>query len=142
MCNPVSTLRPETLLSKGTHQGFEWEVTASPMPGYRCGYVRIPAGHPWHGQMPHADVHGSVNFAAPDTDCGKDGTDDAWWLGFDCAHAFDVVDPSLLRLPEQQAYLDIMTPLAKYGTIKTTEYVAGQCRELIEQASAAKRGNA
>ncbi|HEY6275766.1 MAG TPA: hypothetical protein VIX86_05500, partial [Streptosporangiaceae bacterium] len=49
MCNPVSTAHPELLLSKGEHLGYEWEVTNNQM-GYRCGYVRIPAGHPWHGK--------------------------------------------------------------------------------------------
>lgn len=127
MCNPVSTAHPDLLLAKG----LEWEVTSNRM-GYRCGYVRIPAGHPWHGLdyddvEPYPIVHGGLTFARPDTDCGKGGLDNAWWLGFDCAHAGDAPDPSL------PGYLELMAKLG--GVIRTTEYVAGQCQSLARQAA-------
>lgn len=130
MCNPVTTSHPELLLDKGIEAGFEWEVTSNQL-GFRCGYVRIPPGHPWHGKdydsvEPYPEVHGGLTFAEPDTDCGKGGEDNAWWLGFDCAHFDDAPDPAL---PGYH-------PLAvrKFGTIKSTAYVAGQCRSLIRQA--------
>src|SRR6476661_4167873 len=119
MCNPITTASPDVLLNKGIHAGFEYEVTRNRM-GYRCGYVRIPAGHPWHGKgydeiEPYPEVHGGLTFAEPDADCGgaricpgpphaghasSDWTcplesrqaDDAWWLGFDAAHVFDAPD--------------------------------------------------
>lgn len=133
MCNPITTASPDVLLDKGVHEGFEWEVTRNRI-GYRCGYVRIPAGHPWHGKDygdidPYPEVHGGLTFAEPDTDCGKGGEDNAWWLGFDCAHYGDDPDPSL---PGYRDYLRYPT-----GTIKNTSYVAAQCRLLSEQAAEA-----
>lgn len=127
MCNPITTASPDVLLIKGVHLGFEWEVTSNRM-GFRCGYVRVPAGHPWHGKAYDdidADVHGGLTFAHPDTDCGKGGEDNAWWLGFDCGHYMDAPDPEL------PGYNPIMN---NGGTIKTTPYVVGECRSLAEQA--------
>jgi len=141
MCNPITTYRPDTLLDKGTHYGYEWEVTSNPL-ACRCGYVRIPPGHPWHGKdyddVRTADgdwpeVHGGLTFAHPDTHCGQGGPDDAWWLGFDAAHPGlgDRPDPAL------PGYNRVTDDLALYGgdgTIKTTGYVAAECWKLIEQA--------
>lgn len=131
MCNPITTASPDALLTKGVHLGFEWEVTSN-RGGFRCGYVRVPAGHPWHGKDyddVDADVHGGLTFAQHDTDCGKGGEDNAWWFGFDCAHHMDAPDP---ELPGYDA--EVASILGKYGTIKSTFYVAAECRSLAEQA--------
>jgi len=135
MCNPVSTRHPELLLAKGVHEGFEWEVTSNRI-GYRCGYVRVPPGHPWHGKHydavePYPDVHGGLTFAEADTDCGKGAEDNAWWLGFDCAHAGDAPDPEL------PGYYSRGLSLSDGDVIRTTDYVEAECRNLIEQAQAA-----
>lgn len=95
MCNPITVARPEDLIAKGLHDGYQWEIIHNGT-GYRCGYVRIPKGHPWHGESDiDAYVHGGVTFAEADTKCDKGGEDNAWWLGFDCAHCDDLPDPSL-----------------------------------------------
>ena len=138
MCNPVTTRHPDALLAKAIHEGFEWEVTNNGI-GYRCGYVRIPPGHPWHGKgyddlEPYPDVHGGVTFAEADTDCGKGGGDNAWWLGFDCAHAGDAADPSLPGRdgkPLQPLYL---LPHRDDDVIRMTAYVEAECLSLIDQA--------
>lgn len=136
MCNPISTLHPELLLAKGIAYGFEWEVVSNRM-GYRCGYVRVPKGHPWHGKdysdVETADggwieVHGGLTFAEADTDCGKGGADNAWWLGFDCAHYGDAPDPDL---PGSEVMLRYGL---EHGTVKTNEYVSAECRNLAKQA--------
>ncbi len=127
MCNPITTEHPESLLEKGVHAGFEWEVTSNRI-GYRCGYVRIPPGHPWHGKDYDdidADVHGGLTFTHPDEHCGKGGEDDAWWIGFDCAHWNDAPDPDLPGYNPE---------FANPGMIRTTAYVAAECRQLAEQA--------
>lgn len=147
MCNPISTNHPELLITKGAHRGYEWEVTSNRM-GYRCGYVRIPPGHPWHGKdydsvEPYPDVHGGLTFADADIDCGKDGEDNAWWLGFDCAHAGDAPDPELpggktmMRHGYAPATLEQFADMYDQGyrdVVRSTDYVAAQCRGLAEQA--------
>lgn len=138
MCNPVTTRRPDALLAKGEHAGYEWEVTDNGV-GYRCGYVRLPKGHPWHGKdysdeaLYEVDVHGGLTFAAPDTHCGKGGEDDAWWLGFDCAHAGYAPDPSLPGPGGRREMASVLRSFA--GTVKTTEHVAAECQRLAEQAA-------
>jgi hypothetical protein len=142
MCNPITTQRPDALLDKGTHAGYEWEITHNGG-GYRCGYVRLPAGHPWHGldrgAVP-ADAHGGLTFAQPDTHCGKGGADDAWWIGFDCSHLGDGGDLPDPELPNGDVMADTLADacaragLAWTGTIKTTAYVRDRCAELCEQA--------
>jgi len=132
MCNPVSTLHPELLIAKGTHLGYEWEITSNRM-GYRCGYVRVPPGHPWYGLHydavePYPEVHGGLTFSETDYNCGKGGADDAWWLGFDCAHCGDAPDPAL------PGYLERME--VPGCVVRTTGYVQAECEGLAAQAAA------
>ena len=81
--------------------GLPCIIKRHPHSGHWCGYVGVPAGHPWNGKGYDdcgPDVHGGLTYAEK---CDGDpvggvchvaaaGEDDAvWWLGFDCAHAWD-----------------------------------------------------
>lgn len=72
--------------------------------GALCGYVGVPKGHPYYGwdydALCGVDVHGGLTFANKCQEeqndfegiCHKNDTDDdIWWLGFDCAHCYDLV---------------------------------------------------
>ena len=74
--------------------------------GALCGYVGVPPGHKYHGlgyDSVDVDAHGGLTFAAfcaeNTEECGRgichipeEGRpDQVWWLGFDCAHAWDYV---------------------------------------------------
>lgn len=128
MCLSIAIDRPDDVLAKGEHAGFEWMVIHNGM-GYRCGYVKVEPGHPWHGKDDtdsFADVHGGVTFGAGDVDCGKGGADSGWWIGFDCAHFGDAPDRSLpIREPGSFGHA---------GVVRTQEYVEAECRSLCEQA--------
>ena len=130
MCLSIKINRPECVLSEGEHAGFKF-TTVHNGGGFRCGYVRIPLGHPWHGLdyeqvEPHPAVHGGLTFAEADVPCDADGPDNAWWLGFDCAHSGDATDPSL---PGSSRFW------RRDGTVRTQEYVENECRNLCEQAA-------
>lgn len=70
--------------------------------GALCGYVGVPPEHPLHGkgmldaEVTDLDVHGGVTYGH---ECAGDichvarpgEPEDVWWVGFDCAHAFDAV---------------------------------------------------
>jgi hypothetical protein len=68
--------------------------------GAWCGYVGTPPGHPWRDRDLEGDgapaVHGGVTYQAP---CHGDvchvpspgEPDDVMWIGFDCAHAGDLI---------------------------------------------------
>jgi hypothetical protein len=69
---------------------------------HRCGYVRVPPGHSWHGRNCEdldANVHGGLTFAQIESCTHEDGTD--FWIGFDCAHVgdshFPPGDPNAIR---------------------------------------------
>src|SRR6266581_4725035 len=130
MCLSIAVNRPESVLAEGTHAGHHWVIVHNGL-GYRCGYVRVPKGHPWHGKGYDdikAEVHGGLTFAEPDKPCDKPGDDDAYWVGFDCDHAGDEQDPSL---PAKHR----MPSLGFDGTVKTQAYVEAECRSLCEQAA-------
>jgi len=67
-------------------------------------------GHPAYGQDREAvdvEAHGGLTYAAR---CAgpichvpaPDESDDVWWLGFDCGHAYDV-SPALIRVFDRVA---------------------------------------
>lgn len=121
---------PADVLGQGEHAGYRWIVMQNSM-GFRCGYVGIPVGHPWHGKGYDdidADVHGGLTFANP-------GEGDSHWLGFDCAHYGDAPDPELpgtKELPDS-----FRARLYGSGVVRDQVYVEAQCRSLCEQAARA-----
>jgi hypothetical protein len=133
MCLSIAIHNPQNVLAKGEHLGFQWIVTNNGR-AHRCGYVRVPPGHPWHGNSDDglAEVHGGITFSEYDEPCDKGGPDDAWWIGFDCAHAWDLPDPSL---PGYQAEYDYR---CGDSVLRDQEYVEAQCRSLCEQAKRAE----
>lgn len=133
MCLSVAIARPENVLGTGEHEGFQWSIVHNGI-GNRCGYVRIPISHPWHGKGYHdvpAQCHGRLTFAEEGVPCDAKGDDDAWWIGFHCAHGGDSADLELCR---ESAY----TPLVGYGEVRTQEYVESECRSICEQAKEAE----
>ena len=145
MCLSITIDRPEDVLAKGEHLGFQWVVVNNGM-GYRCGYVRVPLGHPWHGKSYwdlNVDVHGDLSFSEPDQPCDTPGADTDWWIGFDCAHAFDAPDPELARSRSDSGpSLSLLNKLltdsdSERYEVRTQVYVENECRSLCQQASSA-----
>jgi hypothetical protein len=130
MCLSVAIANPQNVLATGEHLGFQWQVVHNWF-GVRCGYVRVPLGHPWHGQNLNLDVevHGGVSFAEADVDRGNP-EDNAWWIGFDCGHCWDAPDISLLTSPEALSIYNCLNN----GIVRSQEYVENECKNLCEQA--------
>ena len=125
----------EDVLAKGTHEGFQWLVRHNQM-GCRCGYVKIPFGHPWHKQdydEIEAEIHGGLTYSNFEQTSRRIATT-PWWVGFDCCHGIDACDPDLPNeLPEF-----VMKLRNRHGVIRTQEYVEAECRRLCEQAREAQ----
>lgn len=88
----------------------EWRTLGSELPrmvlrgprGSWCGYVGVPGGHWAFGRTWEDDcigvlqVHGGVTYGS---ECAGEichvpragETDHVWWIGFDCAHAGDLL---------------------------------------------------
>jgi hypothetical protein len=145
MCNPIAMHNPDAVLAKGEHAGFEYEVIHNGH-GIRCGYVRVPFGHAWHG-VPYDDldveVHGGLTFAEPDEPCPKDGPDNAYWVGFDTHHLHDAQDWDLPWAGGDEVRQKIRQIHEEVGLDKwphhvwTTEEVEAECRSVCEQAARA-----
>ncbi len=133
MCLPIAVDRPDCVLGKGEHLGHEWMVVHNGM-GYRCGYVKVEPGHPWHGKdynsLDDVEVHGGLTFADADKPCDKGGPDNGWWLGFDCCHYLDMPDTAL---PSEHGMMRFQSE----GVVRSQEYVEAECRSLCEQAARA-----
>lgn len=72
------------------------------------------------------DVHGGLTFSG-----GGDYPikDNLWWFGFDCAHAGDGKDGSLIKDEKlKNIYLSI-----DGGPIRTLDYVESECQRMIHQ---------
>ncbi len=84
MCLP---LKPYKIEHEWEHAGLKCAVVQSREKEHRCGYVRVPPGHPLHGKSyddPNVDVHGGLTFAAVEPCAHEDGV--GYWFGFDCHH--------------------------------------------------------
>lgn len=100
---------PDKLQWQDEATGFACLVHRSNF-GAWCGYVGVPPSHPLHGRfyedinknIANLDVHGGLTFSAACDPQHDEATgrgichvpapgepDSVWWIGFDCAHAFD-----------------------------------------------------
>jgi hypothetical protein len=95
MCLPLTPFRIER---EWKHAGLSCAVVLAREGGHRCGYVRVPPGHPLHGKVydsPDVDVHGGLTFSEIE-ECKEHADGQGWWFGFDCAHAGDAsYDPNM-----------------------------------------------
>jgi hypothetical protein len=136
------------------HKGFDCIIRRGPG-GQWCGYVGLPAGHPWRDLGRDGwdvDVHGGLTYQEPcdgDPERGvchvpKPGEpDDIFWIGFDCAHAGDYC-------PGMEATMNKLVPgrgdrrtsfLGKPIELayKNIAYVRQQTEALAEQAAVVTR---
>lgn len=122
--------------------GLPCLIVRSEGTGALCGYVGVPPGHPWHGQPCEnvdARVHGGLTYgsACAGSIChvpldGESG--DVWWIGFDCAHAWDETPALFARHPSLRAVTS--------GSVVYRElaYVRGEVEDLAAQVLAAANG--
>jgi hypothetical protein len=147
MCLSLAIHRPNDVLATGEHLGFEWHVLRNHR-GYRCGYVRVPAGHPWHGRyhnefnqedvdevLEAVKLHNELSFSEPDMACDKEGEDNAWWLGFAYSYTEDLPDPLLAENSDDPEFWRSIA--FDDATVKSQEFYEAECRSLCEQAAAA-----
>lgn len=76
--------------------------------GALCGYVGVPESHPCFKvdyddcSLHKIECHGGLTFSGLCDEKNKEhgichiGEDKVWWLGFDCAHGFDI-KPAMSR---------------------------------------------
>lgn len=122
-------------------------IRRSPGSGALCGYVGIPANHPYYGASydavsEHAEVHGGLTYASEcDGDAEKgichlsDTKDEVFWYGFDCAH-FDDFMPLMectmrkIDIPSKSSEFSIY---GKHDEYKDMDYVKNEVTSLAKQ---------
>lgn len=137
MCLPMAVKRPQDVVAKGEHEGFEWNIVHNTM-GYLCGYVKVGKDHPWYGKgydFPDVTCHGGLTFADYDKPCDAPGPDDGYWVGFDCAHAGDAPQEKYITGEHRTTRIESM--LHNSGVVRDEDYVRAECQSICEQALAA-----
>lgn len=72
------------------------------------------------------NVHGGLTFSDFYKELGK-----GWWLGFDCGHAGDAKDITIMTEECKGWFKDY--PLFSDDVVRTEEYVETECKRLIDQ---------
>lgn len=124
-------------------------MVRNPSGGNWCGYVAVTEGHPFFGRDydechavgdEYLDVHGGLTYSdfCADTDdhsrfichVPEPGRPDrVWWLGFDCAHLFDLSPGYAARYPQW--------PVGPDEVYRDQPYVEAEVRSLARQIKAA-----
>lgn len=129
MAHKLTELDPARILASGTHHGIDWHVASNNL-GFRCGYARVPEGHPFFRKGWDdigIDVHGGITYA----EYGTEKTE--WWLGFDCAHNGDAPDPELPGSEQLEGL--------RAGTVKSQAYAEAECIKMCNAIIAAAPEN-
>lgn len=135
---------PDKVQWEDPETGLPCLVRRSPFGGNWCGYVAIPPGHLWYGdagELP-VSVHGGLTFAGFCDDDKEHGIchipeegepDPAFWVGFDCGHAYDVMPAMEARECRNYGW-----PALRFGDeeYRTLEYIQEQCALLAAQVKA------
>lgn len=107
-----------------THNGRPCLILRHAHLGHLCGYVAVLWGHPWYEagsddeSLADPGVHGGITYGGRIEGAYLPGA--AWWLGFDCAHAGDMM-PGL--------------PIGgHFDTYRSIEYVRRQVEHLADLA--------
>lgn len=126
--------------------------------GALCGYVGVPADHPYYGQdydNVDVEVHGGLTYA---NKCSEQATEehgichipepgrseDIWWLGFDCAHAQDLCpgmeattrkfyEPGGPLFDKKETHDKIKSNPMFRDTYKDVDYVKSEIENLAQQ---------
>ncbi len=112
--------------------GFPCRIMRNPDMKFLCGYIGVPNNHPWFEQTyvaVDANAHGGLTYSGkkPTINFYPDPPPGHWWIGFDCAHAGDLIPQFSHR------------PTSDDDHYRTLEFVLTECIALAYQAWMAPR---
>lgn len=143
----------------GVYKDYEYLIVLNSH-GFRCGYVAIPADHPytntpqredelygetykqWDYDSLDIECHGGLTFMAPDNGLKKliPISCDDMWIGFDCGHGDDMCDLEALKkyfgeenYNRKKSFLEAMNNGFYGQSVKYFNYVEKECYSIIEQ---------
>ncbi len=137
----------------GHYKGYEYLITFTSL-GHRCGYVALPKDHllanedldlvndPAPEPYDELEVHGGITLHDKGTHILKRLFPDREqhcnhiWIGFDAAHNSDGRDFEYYEKYFGKDRADVLRHNSydfELATIKTYDYMEGQCKHLIDQ---------
>ena len=122
----------------GFYRGFEYLCVARVDKGFRCGYVKIPEGHPYYEnrEFTKFNVGYEINWGL--TFSGRLRGQTGWWIGFDCHHINNGVDTKLIYnnypVEEAEQILDELERTENfYGYAPSKTDVERDCMGIIDE---------
>lgn len=100
-----------TEIYASVYNGFPYRVKKHDNLGHLCGYVGM---HVIPDDYKDIDAHGGITFN------GRFENVDLKWIGFDCAHAGDLIPK-------------FISPADSRDTYKDLNFVIGECKRIIAQ---------
>lgn len=95
------------------------------------GYIEVKPDHAFYKQDYDAidiNVHWGITYSGNILDCL-----DIFFIGFDCAHAFDYV-PTLTLFHTCSAKTELCTvPMYQKENYKTIDFVIAECKSVVDQ---------
>jgi len=114
-------IEKEGMRKEFIYKGYDCLIRRTPMQ-ILCGYVKLPKGHKYFRKEDEeipVEVHGGITWTGE----FKDGQ--GYYIGFDCAHCFDLIPYTLTHYPNW---------IREEGnTYKTMEYVEKEIKSMIDQ---------
>ena len=74
------------------------------------------------------DVHGGLTYSETGGGYPVSNSEDLWFFGYDCAHAGDARDLSVIPEKSREIW-----STCNYGTVRTLDYCIEECKSLAEQ---------
>lgn len=114
-----------------TYKGINAFIINNSM-GHRCGYIEVPRDSKFFGKRYDdidIDIHGGFTYSEPYL---LDRID-SWFIGFDCAHLYDLKDESIMGKKEKEFFEDREVFFQHgYGVLWTEEMVVNELMRAID----------
>lgn len=121
----------------GEHCGLRIAARRSVLMGMWCGYAGVPTRYRQVAEPEgRFQAHGGINYSSPNAE-NSDLMPDAYVLGFDCGHSWDVVPMLEFSLPThlRRHFMGPRGgPLGRF--YRDLDYVIDEAKHLAEQMAA------
>jgi hypothetical protein len=132
-----------TLTKRFKYKEYHCFIMQSDVLEHLCGYIQVPSSHPIFSNESLFDdlnVHGGITYHEDHLPCTSIGSGNFMYIGFDCAHAWDLIpglekfsdiaNRELKRLAEHQGVkLSSVTSI----TLKDEGFVKDELKKLVKQ---------
>ena len=136
---------PTPICEKLWHdRGYLCMVVLTPM-GHRCGYVGIHKGQPYYGNAYHKldwiGCHGGLTYSESYHPSYKGDVETTiWWIGFDCAHCYDIPDVKAAESawgegsePAKRADRMASFSFGDCAQVRSLQFCEEECTKIVDQ---------